>query len=272
MPVAHSVTAPEFQSLPPWSGRTDPSCAPFSCPNPRIFDRDSLNAPASPAGIPPVPSVSILLLLLAIPFAVLACVLLTTGAGLPPIGQALVTGTVMCAYLTGVGLHVVRRVRRLGRRFDRVMEEAGMAFGRREVATCCYEGSVGGKPAAARVTPAYRFQPWRIEVSLAASPGGRIALGSARPLLDCRGAERLRFDGPLADVHVYAGDHEEARRVLTSAGLEDALGPLIHGLRAANSWELYLQPERIRLRVRAYAVNDEAVAGWLKGVRDLALS
>ncbi len=213
---------------------------------------------------------SIILLLLAIPLVVLACVLLTMGMGLPPLLQAVITGAVMLAYLVGIAVCVIRRVWRLGRRFDGVMTQAGLVFTRREGATFCYKGVVEGRAMTARVTPAYRFQPWRIEVAASASPGYRIALGSTRPLLDCRSADRLRLDGPLADAHVYADDHGEARRVLTGSTLEDALGPLMHGLRAANSWELYFQPERIWLRVRAYAIGDGMVARSLGGVLDLA--
>ena len=73
------------------------------------------------------------------------------------------------------------------------------------------------------------------------------------------------FQGPEED-----DDHEKAKRVLTGSGLADALGPLIQELRATNSWELYFQPDRIWLRVRAYAMSDEAVAAWLGGVRALA--
>lgn len=216
---------------------------------------------------------SIILLLLAIPFLVLACALLTRGAGLPPLAQAVVTGAALLAYLAVITVYVVCQVRRLGRRFDSVMAAAGLKFVRRELATCLYEGVLGGNPAAARVTPAYRFEPWRVEVSVTLSSGCRIALGSARPLLDCREAERLSFapDSSLRELHVYADDHKEARRVLENPAIRKALHALLDNLQAANSWELYLQPGQIWLRARGYSVSDEAAAAWLQGVRNLAL-
>jgi hypothetical protein len=212
----------------------------------------------------------IILSLLAIPFVILGCALLTRAAGLPPTLQALTTGAVMLVYLIGLGAYVVGRLLRSGRRLDAAMADAGLSYDRREGAACRYRGTVREHECSTLVAPAYRFQPWRLDISVATGGGCRIALGSRRPLLDCRGAKRLLLDGPLADVHIHPDDPEEARKWLANSGAARTVHELVDRLAEARSWELYIQPDRVWLRARAYRLTDATVAAWLNAMVDLA--
>ena len=205
-----------------------------------------------------------IILLLLIPPLVLLCVLLTMGLGLSTTSQAIVTGVVLVGYFSGFCVYLFRQVLHLGRRYDGVMTTAGLDYSHRQGVSCQYCGTASGRPMTVHITPAYRFQPWRVEVSVAASPVCRIALGSTRPLLDCRKSERLRIEGALQETHIYTDDPKEARRLLAVPRMTHSLVDLLDQLGSTNSWELYLQPDRVWLRARAYHIPEATIVAWLR--------
>ena len=202
--------------------------------------------------------------LLLIPLVILGCVLLTIGLGLSTTMQAIVTGVVMLAYFVGFCFYLLRRVLLLGRCFDDVMAEAGLEFTCREGVSCKYHGTIANRGTTVRVTPAFRFEPWRFDVSIDASPACRIALGSTRPLLDCRHGDRIIVGGPLGKTHIYTDCPDVAQSLLATTPMVQALVSLLRQLELASSWELYLQQNRVWLRARAYRILETTIASWFE--------
>ena len=210
--------------------------------------------------------------LLLLPVVLLGCAWLTMSMDLPGPLPAVITGVVALLYLIGIAAFCVRHVLRAGRVLEETFASAGLVYSGREGVACRYRGSMVGREATARVTLAYLFQPWRIEVTVKADPGGtRVALGSTRPLLDCRGAARLALGGPVfADVHIHAEDEDSARNQLARPDVLEALRPMLEEWGRVNSWELYVQPQQLWLRIRSYRLDEAATGRWLSGMRRLA--
>ncbi len=210
--------------------------------------------------------------LLLLPVVLLGCAWVTMSAGLPDPLPAVITGVVALLYLIGIAAFAIRHVLRAGRVLDTTFSSAGLGYSGRKGVACCYRGEMNGRSATAGLTLAFVFQPWRLEVTVGAELGGtRIALGSMRPLLDCRGAPRLDCGEPaFADVHIHAEDADAARRLLARPEVIDVLRPLIEEWSQVNSWELYVQPEQVWLRLRTYRLNEAATGRWLDGLRSLA--
>ena len=213
----------------------------------------------------------VVLLLLLLPVIVLGSALLTTAAGLPMPWPPLLTGLVAMAYLAGFTVYLVMRVIRAGRSLDDVFAAAGLSFVRRMGVACVYEGPIDGRKLSATFFPAYRFQPWRMEFVIEAKPRVRMALGSTRPLLDCRQAPRLEYDRPgFERIHIHTEQAEATGVLLNSSAVREALDPLVADWNREGSWELYMQPDRLTLRYHTDRLNAAAVPGWLARLVKLA--
>jgi len=210
--------------------------------------------------------------LLLLPVVLIGCAWATMSMGLADPWPAVITGVVALLYLVGIAAFAIRHALTAGRMLEETLSSAGLTFSGRKGVACCYRGVMDGRAATAEVVLAYRFQPWRLDMTVDADLGDtRVALGSTRPLLDCRGAPRLEMGEPaLADVHVHAEDVDAARRLLARSAVLDVLRPLLEEWGRVNSWELYIQPQRIWLRLRSYRLNKEAAGRWLDGMGELA--
>ncbi len=108
-------------------------------------------------------------------------------------------------------------------------------------------------------------------MTIEAHPGIRMAIGSHRPLLDCRNAPRLLLDDTdLAKCHIHAEDQQRARHLLADQAVRSAFGQLLAELSDTNSWEVYIQPERVWARIRVYRLDEEMVVRWLDALALLA--
>lgn len=210
--------------------------------------------------------------LLLLPFVLLGCAWVTMSAGIADPWPAVITGIVALLYLIGIAVFAVRHVLRAGQVLEGTFGSAGLAFSGRKGVACCYRGMMSGRAASAELTLAFVFQPWRMEVTIDAELGEtRIALGSTRPLLDCRGVPRLEMGEPGLDgVHIHAGDEGAARQLLSSPVLLEVLRPLVAEWDEVNSWELYIQPQQLWLRIRTYRLDEAAAGRWLAGMEALA--
>jgi hypothetical protein len=217
----------------------------------------------------------VLLLLLLLPILLVICALIALSLPLPPSMPpawtsdrnaiaAVATGLTAMAYVVGVGLFAVRRILRASRLFDTLLDSAGLAPARQQGLWRCYQGRLQGKTATARLSPGFEFQPWRIDVAIDAELNFRIAIGSRRPLLDCRGVPRLSLSNDTLDAcHVHADDAKTAKCLLQEQDVQDALTGLLAEWAHTNSWEIYLRPEGVWARIRTYRPSHDMLERWL---------
>jgi hypothetical protein len=151
-----------------------------------------------------------------------------------------------------------------------VLESSGLAsepyllFGRR------YRGRAEGRDVSVTFLPAQGFRPAQLDLTVGAQLGLRAALAARRPLLDCGDCPRLElepvdWDGPS----LWTRDGEEVRRLLGDAAARAALGDLVGGAGGPRC-ELYLQPERMWLRMRGRRLTEAQLRRWLDGLLALA--
>jgi len=213
----------------------------------------------------------LLLLLLLLPVVLLVSIIVFLAIPLPSGTErtafsAIGTGIVAACYLIGLLYYVIlntsinHKLSQLGESFDKAFENAGLATSQRGAFSRTYEGTMQEMPASVKITPPFHLQPWRIEIRVHAKPSTMIAIGSSRPLLDCRDAGRLLLDDPdLAEVHIHPKDENQGRELVDNIEVKSILIPLIASLSNANSWEIYIQSEQVWARIRTYQLEEEAI-------------
>jgi hypothetical protein len=224
----------------------------------------------------------VLLLIVLPPIVFLLCALLFLRTPLPPPfpppvsaerdrAFAIVTGILGVGYLIGLAVYATSCFRRAGHLLDPALTSMGLAsegyvaFGRR------YRGKLAGRQVEVRIVPPQGIKPVLLDVRVSARLGSRIAIGQRRPLLDCRGCERLEAGQfGLGCLQVYAEEESRARRLLADPAIRDALVRLMKAQKENGSRELYLQPDRVWLRAHPHRVTEELFRQWLEDL--LALS
>jgi hypothetical protein len=174
------------------------------------------------------------------------------------------------AYLVALAAFVTHAFVRAGRFLDPVLKPMGFIselyffFGRR------YRGRIEGRDVVVAFLPAQGLRPAQLDLTVSAGLGLRAALAPRRPLLDCGDCPRLElepadWDGPF----IWTRDAEGVRRLLADPAARAALGDLVGGAGGPRC-ELYLQPERIWLRVRGRGLMEAQLRRWLDGLLALA--
>jgi hypothetical protein len=222
--------------------------------------------------------VRILFTLLALPVLLLLCALAAYRVPLPAalggsrdLVAAAAAGLLGLGYLAGLLAYLSLFLRRAGRALDPVLTPSGLVAGWEFPLGRRYSGTLDGRGVEVRYRPAYALQPARLDVTVDAQPGQRLAAsaGPQRPLLDCRDCPRL--DVPeLGSVRVYARDEARARALLARPEAQAALVRLLDAPAASGTRELYLQPERVWFRARLRRVMEAEVMAWLDDVLLLA--
>jgi len=222
--------------------------------------------------------VRILFTLLALPVLLLLCALTVYRMPLPAaldgsrdLVAAVAAGLLGAGYLAGLLVYLALSLRRAGRVLDPVLTPSGLVAGGEFPLGRRYSGTLDGRGVELRYRPAYALQPARLDVTVDAQPGQRLAAsaGPQRPLLDCRDCPRL--DVPeLGSVRVYARDEARARALLARPEAQEALMRLLEAPGASGTRELYLQPERVWFRARLRRVRETEVVAWLDDVLLLA--
>jgi hypothetical protein len=184
---------------------------------------------------------------------------------------AIVTGVLGIGSLVGLAVTVVSSFLRAGRGLDPALETVGLvserylAFGRR------YRGVVDGRDVEVTALPGYGVRSPQLDLRATVALGFRMAVGRQRPLLDCRDCPLLILETPeWVGFQIYAEDAELARRLLEDPASAAALQRLMDGGEAPGLVQVYVQPERIWLRVRAQAVTGERVQRWFDDLLALA--
>jgi hypothetical protein len=173
---------------------------------------------------------------------------------------AILTGALGAVYVTGLGVYAVAQGMAVGRALAPEFAALGLhaqrflVFGRR------YQGTVRGRAVRVDFMPASGLRPAQLNLYVAATLDTRMALGRRRPLLDCRACSRLDVPGVgLEALQVYAPDEARAMHLLADPLPRAILVRLFdaHGLCGLR--ELYLQPERVWLRVHPRALAEGQV-------------
>jgi len=228
----------------------------------------------------------LLLVLFLFPVILFACILVGLTLPLPEpfppalsqgrnVAVAIMTCFVGLVYVVGVGVYLIYWLTHPGVSFDRAFSTAGLDAVRHGAFASRYSGTMQGRSATATLQPAFKVQPWRLDVVISVDlpPDVRIAMGRTRPLLDCRGAPELTFaDSSFAHCRIYAVNEQQARRLLEEPAVRNAAVRLLAELQTISSWEIYVQPDRIWARVRAYRVGEDRLTRWLEVLSELAVA
>jgi len=224
----------------------------------------------------------ILWLLLALPILLFLCALIGMWLPLPQpfppalssgrnLTSAIVTGILGAGYIMGLAVYVVASFLRAGRILDPVLASREMAsksyrgFGRQ------YHGVLEGREVAVYFLPAQGVSPALLNVYVEADLGTRVAIGRQRPLLDCRDGARLEVAGTeLEELQVYAQEEESASHLLTDAVSSAAIARLLVAPQGYGFREIYLQPERVWLRMQPRAMTEKQFQQCLADVLALA--
>ena len=224
----------------------------------------------------------IILLILVPPILLFLCALVTMWIPLPqpfPPAQsgartrvvAILTGILGLGYLAYLGVYVVGTFLRAGRQLDPLLTTSGlvpsdyMAFGRR------YSGSIDGREVELLYIPSRWMGPAQLDIHVQAELGTGVAIGRDRPLLDCEGRARLNLDDPeLGHLQVYAEEDASAQAILGDSASRAALRRLMDDPAVLQHGQVYLQPERVWLRVRPWRMSEGQVQQWLRDSLALA--
>ncbi len=127
-----------------------------------------------------------------------------------------------------------------------------------------YHGQSGGYPTIMVLRPAYRLEPWRIELSIDGGPGLELAMGNKKPLQIASGYKLLTITEPgFTPLVMLARDENRARQYLSRLAVQSALKLLIENLALTTGWELYLEPQQIRAFFRTYKPDPTTLGAWL---------
>lgn len=208
----------------------------------------------------------ILLWLLILPILLVLCILTayrvplpTSLAGSRDLVAALTAGVAGIGYLLALALYLLWSLRRSARGLDSILEPMGLVgsryagFGRR------YTGLVEGRQVEVRYLPSYALHATRLDVTVDAELGMRMAVSTERPLLDCRNCPRL-YLGENVPYRVYAQDQLAAQQWLAHPEVWAALGGLMD---VEGTPALYMQPDRLWFRVRPRHVSGAEIEEWL---------
>ena len=184
---------------------------------------------------------------------------------------AVVTGVLGMGYVAGLGVYATSHFVRAGRVLDPSLTTAGLTpqgyllLGRR------YRGEIGGREIEVTFMPAQVIRPAQLNVTVSADLGARIALGQERPLLDCRDCARLDVVGTAWEgLHVYARDVPRARRLLDDATAREIVTRILDDRAGRGLREIYVQPDRVWLHARPYALTAAQFESWFRDMLVLA--
>jgi hypothetical protein len=179
---------------------------------------------------------------------------------------AIMTGILGIGYLGGLTVYLISGLLRAGQVLDPVCLPYGLIASNYGLIGRQYDGQIEGRQVQIRYTPA-RQQRALFEVYLDAQTGTRAAMGSHRPLLDCRDCARVQHE-PL---HIYAEAPGWAAQFLSSSTVETTISHLLVDPGSAAAGELYIQPERIWFRAYVPAGDTSALLdAWLQDLLSLA--
>jgi hypothetical protein len=184
---------------------------------------------------------------------------------------AVCTGVVGLVLLGGVAVYTVNYIRRAGHWLDRVFPSPAYTFRPFMVAGRQYQGAEQGRRVEANYIPAARVQPALLNLYVDAESKISAAIGTKRPIMDCRDCPRVENLGcDLDELLIYSADPEWIRRYLDNSTIRNIIIDMLvekgPGMR-----ELYIQPDKIWLRSHpSSGISAEQVRRWCSDLLELA--
>jgi len=184
---------------------------------------------------------------------------------------AIMTGIVAMGGLVWLAASVTGAVRGAGLILDPLLAGRGLTGHPHLVLGRRYTGMAGAQRVEVTYLPAAGLQPAQVDLYVYTDLGSRAALGSERPLLDCRDCPRVILaEPPWHLLHIHAADESWIRAWLSGVDSGSVLHRLVDDLADAGSWALYVQPDRLWLHVRAHGLAPARFEAWLDGLLRLA--
>ena len=147
---------------------------------------------------------------------------------------------------------------------DASLANLGLILSRKRYVARYYQGLIGNRSAKVVLRPAYRLEPWRIEITLKVRLGIYLALGNKKPLLKRKGCSRIVIhEKQLEDLHIYAMAEKEAKYFLAVPEVRNPLQDFLGHLGGVTGWEVYLEPDQIHAKIRTYKVITKQIRGWI---------
>lgn len=181
---------------------------------------------------------------------------------------ALVYGIVSLVWLF---LFIVRVAWRGVDRIETDLADLGFTLSRRSLFLRRFNYDPGkGFPAEVTIRPAYRLEPWRVEIRVESAYDGYLALGKHKPLLVKSGMIEIMIDTlPYNEMQILAEDEAAVKQYLSKPEVRDNLSALISQLGAVTGWEIYFEPEKVWTSIRTYQFSNRQVSGWVKSFLQL---
>lgn len=133
-----------------------------------------------------------------------------------------------------------------------------------------FKTNPGKSPAEVTIRPAYRLEPWRVEICVEPAYDGYLAMGIRKPLLVNRQMTEILIDAlPYNELQILAEGEAAAKLFLTTPAVEDHLTTFISQLGAVSGWEIYFEPKRVWASIRTYHLINWQVAGWVESLLQL---
>jgi hypothetical protein len=119
-------------------------------------------------------------------------------------------------------------------------------------------------PAEVTIRPAYRLEPWRVEIYVEPAYDGYLAIGNRKPLLLKRNMTEIVIDHfPYSGLKIFTTDEIAALRHLSAPPVIDHFIRFLNQLGAVSGWEIYFEPERVWATIRTYNLRSVQVTGWV---------
>jgi len=150
------------------------------------------------------------------------------------------------------------------------LAELGFSISKKSLFLRCYKTGRGKNAAEVTIRPAYRLEPWRVEIRVESAYEGFLALGNRKPLLIKRGMTELLINAfPYTEMQILAEDGDAAKHFLTFPAVNDHFVAFVSQLGAATGWEIYFEPKRVWASIRTYHLIPWQVTGWVKSLLQL---
>lgn len=173
--------------------------------------------------------------------------------------------------LIALTVYLVRVFDRAGQTLDSLLTDLSLngerylLFGRR------YRGEYAGRAIEVEFVPAEWMRHPLLNVRLAARADTRIAIFRQWPPLECGNCPKVETGAAeLARLRVRATDPTRAGALLSDPDCRGVVRDLFDGGGNAGVRDLYVQPERIWLRIRASQTSQAQLREWLSALSQLA--
>lgn len=219
--------------------------------------------------VPPLLILGLAIFLLWVPLPSIAARPWSHDRNLP---VAIFTGLIFLCYSVAFIWYMVATFLRAGNYLDPVMVSLGFSGRGNLFVGRSYHGRIFGREVTVETAPGHTIRRPLIQVYAAASTGTRLAAGARTPLLDSSNCPVLSIGIPeLEGIEIRAQDEQAARRLIEDAGIRRLVLVLAGGDEQSGFRELYIQPERVWVRVHPARLDGAEIRSWMTAATELAI-